>query len=225
MLPETVEKLLGPPLYTKDDLKTMDEVGVATGLAWTAAGGDVLSIESTMMKGHGLTLTGQLGEVMRESAQTAMGYIRSKAQDFYIDESLFEKNEFHVHAPAGAIPKDGPSAGITLATALISLLTDTPIDHKVAMTGEITLTGKVLPVGGVKEKVLAAMRMGITTIIIPWQNKKDLIEIPEEHRAKIRFVPVKNYEEVLSVALVGWDERKKLLQKNYRIKTIPPVAA
>lgn len=225
MLPETVEKLLGPPIYTKDDLKTNDEVGVATGLAWTAAGGDVLSIESTMMRGHGLTLTGQLGDVMRESAQTAMGYIRSKAQDFYIDESLFEKNEFHVHAPAGAIPKDGPSAGITLATALVSLLTDTPIDHKVAMTGEITLTGKVLPVGGVKEKVLAAMRMGITTIIIPYKNKKDLIEIPEEHRAKIRFVCVKNYEEVLSVALVGWDERKKLLQKNYHIKTIPPVAA
>lgn len=225
ILPETVEKFLGPAIYTREDEKTIDEVGVATGLAWTSAGGEVLYVESTMMKGRGFTLTGQLGDVMKESAHAAMGYIRSKAPEFYIDEDLFEKNEFHLHVPAGAIPKDGPSAGITLASALVSLLTDTAISSKVAMTGEITLTGKVLPVGGIKEKVLAAMRMGVTTIIIPWRNKKDLADIPEEYRAKIRFVPVKTFDEVLSVALVGWEERKKLLQKNYRIKSVPPVAA
>lgn len=225
ILPETVEKLLGPAIFTKDDEKTVDEVGVATGLAWTSAGGDVLFIETTMMRGKGFTLTGQLGDVMKESAQAAMGYIRSKASEFCIDEEIFERNEFHLHVPAGAIPKDGPSAGITLASALVSLATDTPISSKVAMTGEITLTGKVLPVGGIKEKVLAAMRMGITTIIIPWRNKKDLAEIPEEYRNKINFVPVKTFEEVLGVALVGWNDRKKFLQKNYRIKSVPPVAA
>lgn len=225
IMSETVFKLLGPPVYTKDDEKETDEVGVATGLAWTSHGGEVLYIEATKMKGRGLTLTGQLGDVMKESAQTAIGYIRSQAMDLNIDDEVFEKNEIHIHLPAGATPKDGPSAGITLATTLVSLLTNTPISRDVAMTGEITLTGKVLPIGGLKEKALAAMRMNIKTIIIPWKNKKDLEDIPEEYRAKLTFVPVKTIDEVLEVALVGWKEKKK--KKNYsRSKeTVPPAAA
>jgi ATP-dependent Lon protease len=205
ILSATVEELLGPAMYSREDLKEFDEIGVTTGLAWTAAGGEILFIEATKMKGRGITLTGQLGEVMKESAQAAMGFIRSNAEKLGIDEEVFENNEIHIHLPAGAIPKDGPSAGITLATAIVSLLTDTLVSKDIAMTGEITLTGKVLPVGGVKEKALAAMRCGIETIIIPWKNQKDLADIPEEYRKKINFVPVKNFEEVLSVALLDWE--------------------
>lgn len=224
IMSETVFKLLGPPVYTKDDEKEMDEVGVSTGLAWTSHGGEVLYIETTKMKGRGLTLTGQLGDVMKESAQAAMGFIRSQAHELGIEEDAFEKHEMHVHLPAGATPKDGPSAGITLATAMVSLLTGTPVSKDVAMTGEITLTGKVLPIGGLKEKALAAMRMNIKTIIIPWKNKKDLEEIPEEYRAKLNFVPVKTFDEVLDVALIGWKEKKK--KKAYsRKETLPPAAA
>jgi len=231
---ETVFKFLGPPVYTKEDHNQIDEIGVATGLAWTSAGGQILYIESTKMKGHGITLTGQLGDVMKESAQTAVGYIRSRAEYLNIDEDAFEKHEVHVHLPAGAIPKDGPSAGITLATAIISLFTGCPISKDVAMTGELTLTGKVLPIGGVKEKALAAMRMNIPTVIIPWQNKKDLVDIPDEYRKKINFIPVKTLDEVLQIALVGWTERHKILQKNSAKKkrttakkgsSVPPVAA
>lgn len=229
---ETVEKFLGPPLYTKEDHHDRDEVGVCTGLAWTAHGGEILHIESTMMKGKGLTLTGQLGDVMKESAQTAIGYIRSRAEYLGIDDEIFEKNEVHIHLPAGAIPKDGPSAGITLATTLVSLFTGTPISKDVAMTGEITLTGKVLPIGGLKEKALAAMRMNIGTVIIPWKNKKDLVDIPDEYREKINFVPVKTIDQVLDIALVDWKEKKKSFTKKIGESTaskkdtdLPPVAA
>lgn len=227
IMSETVFKLLGPPVYTKDDEKETDEVGVSTGLAWTSHGGEVLYIEATKMKGRGLTLTGQLGDVMKESAQTAIGYIKSQSHELGIDEEVFEKYEMHIHLPAGATPKDGPSAGITLATTIVSLLTGIPVSKDVAMTGEITLTGKVLPIGGLKEKALAAMRMNIKTIIIPWKNKKDLEEIPEEYRAKLTFVPVKNFDEVLEIALVGWSERKiQNKKKMYRAKeTLPPAAA
>ena len=225
IMSETVFKLLGPPVYTKDDEKEIDEVGVSTGLAWTAHGGEVLYIEATKMKGRGLTLTGQLGDVMKESAQTAIGYIRSMSDELHIDDEVFEKNEIHIHLPAGATPKDGPSAGITLATTLVSLLTDTPVSRDVAMTGEITLTGKVLPIGGLKEKALAAMRMNIKTIIIPWKNKKDLEDIPEEYRAKLNFVPVKSIDEVLEVALVGWKEKKKKRAYARTKETLPPAAA
>lgn len=221
--PDFVATLLGAPIFTKDDEKDTDEVGVSTGLAWTAHGGEVLYIETTKMKGRGLTLTGQLGDVMKESAQAAIGYIRSQAMHLGIDEELFEKNEFHIHLPAGATPKDGPSAGITLATALTSLLTGLPVNKDVAMTGEITLTGKVLPIGGLKEKALAAMRMNIKTVVIPWKNKKDLEEIPAEFRAKINFVPVKTFDEVLEVALVGWKERNK--KKTQPKESVAPAAA
>lgn len=210
---QTVEELLGPPLYSREDSNEYDEVGVATGLAWTAAGGEILHIEATKMKGRGITLTGQLGDVMKESAHAAMGFIRSHAQELGIDEKFFEKNEIHIHLPAGAIPKDGPSAGITLATVITSLLTNSYISKDIAMTGEITLTGKVLPVGGIKEKALAAMRAGIETIIIPWKNQKDLLEIPAQYRKKINFIPVKNIQEVLSIALVDWKGQLDLDQK------------
>ncbi len=225
IIPNEVETLLGPPIYTKEDEKEFDEVGVATGLAWTAHGGEILYIESTKMKGKGLTLTGQLGDVMKESAQTAIGYIRSRALELHVDESAFDENEIHIHLPAGATPKDGPSAGITLATTIVSLLTDMPIRKDVAMTGEITLTGKVLPIGGLKEKALAAMRMNIKTIIIPWKNKKDLVDIPEEYRAKLNFVPVKTIDEVLEVALVGWKNKADKPKRKQNKNTLPPVAA
>ncbi len=218
IIPDQVEQLLGPALYSKEDCKEYDEVGVATGLAWTAAGGEILYIEATKMKGRGITLTGQLGDVMKESAQAAVGFIRSKCVDFGIDESIFDEYEVHIHLPAGAIPKDGPSAGITLATAVVSLLTGTLISKDLAMTGEITLTGKVLPVGGIKEKALAAMRMGIETIIIPWKNQKDLIDIPDEFKKKINFVPVKNFKEVLEVAILDWEPHIKRSTKKQRPK-------
>ena len=206
---KVVEALLGPTIFQQEDSTRFDEVGVASGLAWTSVGGEILQIEASMMKGHGMTLTGKLGEVMKESAQTAFGFIRSNAALFQINPELFSKNEFHIHLPAGAVPKDGPSAGITLATTLVSLLTNTKISKDIAMTGEITLKGKVLPVGGIKEKCLAAMRHGIETIIIPWKNQKDLLEIPKHYRDKVHFIPVKNIHEVLEVALVDWDKHLK----------------
>jgi ATP-dependent Lon protease len=201
-----VNKLLGPPQFVREDEQEKDEVGISTGLAWTQFGGEILFIETTMMKGKGsITLTGQMGDVMKESAQAAMGYIRSRASEYGIDEDLFGKTDVHVHIPAGAIPKDGPSAGITMATAIVSRLTKVPVRRDIAMTGEITLTGKVLPIGGLKEKALAAMRHGIKTIIIPDKNKKDLEDIPEEYREKLTFMPVKTFDEVLAAALTSSD--------------------
>ncbi len=200
--PEQVYKFLGPAPYTREEEQERDEVGIATGLAWTSVGGEILYVETTTMKGKGgIILTGQLGDVMKESGQAALGYIRSKAKDYGIDEDIFSQIDIHVHFPAGAVPKDGPSAGITMASAMISTLTGTPIRKDVAMTGEITLTGKVLPIGGLKEKALAAMRHGIKTIIIPDKNKKDLEDIPQEYRDHLTFIPVKTIDDVLSVVL------------------------
>jgi ATP-dependent Lon protease len=216
---QTVEELLGPPMYSHEDRHEHDEIGVATGLAWTAAGGEILHIEATKMKGRGITLTGQLGDVMKESAQAAMGFIRSHAAELGVDEKFFEENEIHIHLPAGAIPKDGPSAGITLATVITSLITRTHISKDIAMTGEITLTGKVLPVGGIKEKALAAMRVGIETIIIPWKNQKDVLDIPAQYRKKINFIPVKNIQEVLAIALIDWKGQLDLDQTKRKEET------
>ena len=207
---DTVIKYLGPPIYTKEDQRFSDEIGTATGLAWTEHGGEILSIETSTMKGKGGTiLTGQLGDIMKESAQTAIGHVKGHAKSFGIPEDIFEEREFHIHLPTGATPKDGPSAGIALATAIISLLTKIPVRYDVAMTGEISLKGKVLPVGGLKEKALAAMRMDIKTIIIPWKNKKDLVDIPEKYRQKLKFIPVKTLDEVLKIALVDRHKEKK----------------
>lgn len=195
-------KFLGPPPFTKEDEQEKDEVGIATGLAWTSVGGEILYVECTCMKGKGsMILTGHLGDVMKESGQAALGLIRWRAQDFGIDEEIFAETDIHVHFPQGGVPKDGPSAGITMASAMISRLTGIPMRKDVAMTGEITLTGRVLPIGGLKEKALAAMRHGIKTIVIPEKNKKDLEDIPHEYREKLTFIPVKSIDEVLSVVL------------------------
>jgi ATP-dependent Lon protease len=199
---ELTYKFLGPAPFIREEEQEKDEVGIATGLAWTAVGGEILYVETATARGKGsIQLTGQLGDVMKESAQAALGFIRWKAEDFGLDEEVFSTTDIHVHFPQGAIPKDGPSAGITMATAIISRLTGIPIRKDVAMTGEITLTGKVLPIGGLKEKALAAMRHGIKTIVIPDKNKKDLEDIPEEFRKQLTFVPVKTFDQVLDVAL------------------------
>ena len=199
---QNLDKYLGIPRYRFGMAEKEDEVGIATGLAWTEVGGDTLVIEVTLMKGKGkLMLTGKLGDVMRESAQAGLSYIRSRANELGIDEDFHEKFDIHIHIPEGAIPKDGPSAGITMATALISALTHRPFRRTVAMTGEITLRGRVLPIGGLKEKVLAAHRAGITTILLPADNKKDLSEIPDNVRRKMEFVLVEHLDEVLKHAL------------------------
>ena len=203
--PAKVVDLLGVPRYhpQREDRKA-PEVGVATGLAWTEVGGEILTTEATLMRGRGhLTLTGQLGEVMQESAQAALSYIRSRAETFGIDPQFHRKYDLHVHVPEGAIPKDGPSAGITMAVALASLLTGVPVRQDVAMTGEITLRGKVLPIGGLKEKVLAAYRFGTTTVILPRENEKDLTEIPADISKRLVFRLVENMDEVLEIALAG----------------------
>lgn len=205
----TLEKYLGAKKYKYDKANEKDEIGVATGLAWTPVGGDTLSIEITLMDGNGkLELTGQLGDVMKESARAAMSYIRSRAELFGIEKDFHSKYDIHIHVPEGAIPKDGPSAGITLATAMVSALTDTPVRRNVAMTGEITLRGRVLPIGGLKEKVLAAHRAGIDTIIIPADNKKDLDDIPDNVRKKIKFVIAEKMETVLDAALINKTNKK-----------------
>ncbi|MFN4180485.1 MAG: endopeptidase La [Armatimonadota bacterium] len=196
-------EFLGPPKFIEEIAERKPQVGVATGLAWTPFGGSVLFVETTKMPGKGsLTITGYLGEIMKESAQAALSYVRSRSEQLGIPEDFFSKHDIHIHVPAGAIPKDGPSAGITMATALASLATDRPVRHDVAMTGEITLTGRVLPVGGIKEKVLAAKEAGIAEIILPVQNEKDLVEVPEHIRNALHFHFVENMDEVLEIALL-----------------------
>lgn len=200
---EDVPRYLGKPLYTEEEIIHRVEVpGVAIGLAWTPTGGDVLFVEATRMPGSkGFVLTGSLGEVMRESAQAALSYVRAHARSFGIPEGFFERSDIHIHVPAGAIPKDGPSAGITIVTALVSLLTERPVRPEVGMTGEITLRGKVLPVGGIKEKVLAAHRVGLRTVILPKRNEKDLEDVPEDVRREMSFVLVETIDEALAAAL------------------------
>jgi ATP-dependent Lon protease len=201
---DDIQAYLGPIRVTSETKARITTPGVATGLAWTPTGGELLFIEATAMKGRkGLTLTGQLGDVMKESATAALSYIRSNAKALGVDEDYFENHDIHVHVPAGAIPKDGPSAGVTMMTALTSLLINKTIPKNLAMTGEITLRGQVLPVGGVKEKVLAAHRAGIKTIIIPDWNKKDLEDIPPKVQKDIQFHFVDNMKDVIEIALNG----------------------
>lgn len=199
---QNLHRFLRAPRYLPEPEQERDEVGVALGLAWTQAGGDIMYVEATVMKGKGnLSLTGHLGEVMKESAQAAVSYARVRAPELRIKEDVFGKLDIHIHVPAGAIPKDGPSAGITMATALVSALTKVPVKRSVSMTGELTLRGKVLPVGGIKEKVLAARRGGITTVIIPKKNDKDVKELPKTIRRGMHFVFVEHVDEVLDMAL------------------------
>jgi len=202
--PDKVRELLGPPRFAEDIRPDVDEVGVATGAAWTATGGELMIIEVNLMPGKGnLILTGQLGDVMRESAQAALTYTRSQVAVLGIAPERFEHQDIHIHLPEGAVPKDGPSAGATLATALISAFTERPIRRDVAMTGEITLRGRVLPVGGVREKALAARRAGIRTFILPRKNERDMMEIPKHLRQDIDFVLVDRIDEVLAAALMS----------------------
>ena len=199
-----VSDYLGAPRFHSELAEHTTKPGVVTGLAWTAAGGDILFVESTLMKGKGkLTLTGQLGDVMKESATAGLTYVRSHAEDFGIDPDFNETSDIHVHVPAGAIPKDGPSAGVSMVTSLVSLLTNKPVKAKVAMTGEITLRGNVLPIGGVKEKVTAAHRSGITEVILPDLNRKDLEDVPEHVSKDLTFHFVKEIRDVLKVAIPG----------------------
>jgi ATP-dependent Lon protease len=206
--PENLHKFLGPVKFFLELAERTSEPGVATGLAWTPTGGDIIFVEATRMRGEkGLTLTGQLGDVMKESAQAALAYVRSKAKELGIEEDFFAKNDIHIHVPAGAIPKDGPSAGVTMFIALTSLLTNRPVRSDIAMTGEITLRGLVLPVGGIKEKVLAGMRAGIRTIILPQKNEKDLEEIPEHIRKEMNFKFIHRMDEAIGLALKHTEPR------------------
>jgi ATP-dependent Lon protease len=199
-----LSRFLGVPKFLPEEEMVRDEVGVSTGLAWTEAGGDIIFIEATTMKGKGnLTLTGQLGDVMKESAHAALSYVRSRAKELKIKDEVFSRTDLHIHVPAGAIPKDGPSAGITMATSIASALIGKPVDRKLAMTGEVTLRGRVLPIGGLKEKALAAKRFGINRVIIPARNRKDLEDIPKYIKKNMEFITVESMDEVIRRALKG----------------------
>jgi ATP-dependent Lon protease len=202
---DQVTEYLGRPRFFDEVAERTNRPGVATGLAWTPTGGDVLFVEATMMPSseERLVLTGMLGDVMRESAQAAVSYVRSNAEALDVEPKLFEGRTIHVHVPAGAIPKDGPSAGVTIVTALASLATRRPVRNDLAMTGEITLRGKVLAVGGIKEKVLAAHRAGIRSVILPVRNERDVEDVPEELRRQLTFIFVDDADEVLRHALTG----------------------
>lgn len=223
---ERVVELLGAPRFLREERLKENAIGISTGLAWTQAGGEVLFVEALRMKGKGgLTLTGQLGDVMKESARAAMSYARAHSAELGIEEDWLDHNEVHVHLPAGAIPKDGPSAGVTIATALTSLMTGVPIRRDIAMTGEITLAGRVLPVGGIKEKALAALNHGITTVIVPVANQKDVAEIPKDFKEQMKFIFVENLDEVFALAFDKKAIKKKPGVIKHGKKTKLPAAS
>jgi ATP-dependent Lon protease len=209
----TVSDYLGVPRYRYGEAENEDQVGVVTGLAWTEVGGELLTIEGVMMPGKGrMTVTGNLKDVMKESISAAASYVRSRAIDFGVEPPLFDKRDIHVHVPEGATPKDGPSAGVAMAVAIVSIMTGIPVRKDIAMTGEITLRGRVLPIGGLKEKLLAALRGGIKTVLIPEENAKDLADIPESVKNRLEIIPVRVVDEVLARALlrkpepIEWEE-------------------
>jgi ATP-dependent Lon protease len=217
---KSLEEFLGVPKYRFGEIETDDQVGVVTGLAWTDVGGELLTIEGVMMPGKGrMTVTGNLRDVMKESISAAASYVRSRAVTFGVEPPLFDRRDIHVHVPEGATPKDGPSAGTAMATAITSVLTGIPVRHDIAMTGEITLRGRVLPIGGLKEKLLAAARGGIKTVLIPEENAKDLTEISDAIKGGLEIVPVSRMDEVIARALVRkpepieWEEDKNLPPK------------
>jgi ATP-dependent Lon protease len=198
-----VQKYLGPPRFRHGQIEARDQIGIVTGLAWTHAGGDLLCVETLVMPGKGdLIITGKLGEVMKESAQAAVSYVRSRAERLGLDPRFHRKTDLHIHVPEGAIPKDGPSAGISMCTSIVSALTRRPVHRDIALTGEITLRGRVLPIGGLKEKILAAHRAGIRKVLIPADNEKDLKDIPASIAKQLEIVPVEHMDEVLTHALV-----------------------
>jgi len=210
---KNLEKFAGVKKFRFGETEAEDMVGVVTGLAWTEVGGEILTIESVLLPGKGnVKQTGKLGDVMQESVSAALSYVRSRSIKFGIKPTLFEKRDIHVHVPEGATPKDGPSAGIAMATSIVSVLTGIPVRRDVAMTGEITLRGRVLPIGGLKEKLLAALRAGITTVFIPKENEKDLAEIPDNVKKNLKLIPVSDVDEVIAKALarapepIEWEE-------------------
>jgi len=220
---DNLAKYLGVAKYTTGEIEKRDLVGITTGLAYTEVGGDILAIEVLLMVGKGeLKITGKLGEVMKESAQAALSYVRSKAHEFGIHPHLFRKRDIHIHVPEGATPKDGPSAGIALFTSLVSALTGVSVRNDVAMTGEITLRGRVLPVGGLKEKLLAAVRAGVKTAIIPHDNLPNLEEIPQSVKEHLTIIPVENADQVLALALtrvlepIEWQEEWSELNEKFQ---------
>ena len=220
---DKIPEYLGLQRHYHTEVEEADGIGVATGVAWTSAGGDLITVEATLLEGRGqLTLTGQLGDVMKESAQAALSYTRSKAEQFGIESRFYEKYDIHLHLPAGAIPKDGPSAGITMATALLSAVTKRPTRRDVAMTGEITLRGRVLPVGGLKEKILAAHRAGIKTFILPQKNVKDLNDVPKEISQHLKFVLVEHMDDVIAVALYPSTTSQEQKQEQIAVKVQRP---
>jgi ATP-dependent Lon protease len=199
----SLSKYLGPPKFRYGMAETEPQIGMATGLAWTELGGELLGVEVTIVPGRSkITITGRLGEVMQESAQAALSYVRSRSEQLALPPDFYQKIDIHIHIPEGAIPKDGPSAGITLATALVSALCRVPVRNDLAMTGEITLRGRVMPIGGLKEKVLAAHRGGIKTVLLPKENEKDVDEIPQEVLKNVTLIQVETMDEVLRQALV-----------------------
>ena len=216
-----LQEYLGVEKFNYGEIESENRIGVVTGLAWTEVGGEILKIETAIMPGKGkMQITGKLGDVMQESVKAAKSYIRSKSLDYGIIPPVFDKKDFHIHVPEGATPKDGPSAGIAMVTSIVSSITEIPVDKNIAMTGEITLRGIVLPIGGLKEKLLAAHRAGIKKVLIPDDNKKDLLEIPEVIKKNIEIIPVKNVDEVLKLALtkpfkrVEWVELEKVNNEN-----------
>ena len=217
--PQVIERFLGPPQFFDLEAERQDEVGVATAVAWTETGGEIMPVEVLLFEGKGgMQITGQVGNVMQESAQAALSYVKSRAADLKLDFALFENVDIHVHIPEGSIPKDGPSAGITICTALASAFTGRPIFRHVGMTGEITLRGRVLPVGGVREKILAAYRAGLKTIIIPKRNLKDLVEVPKRARSEMNIVPVEHVDEVLQIALAEAIQKPKTVRSRRKKK-------
>ncbi len=220
--PEAVKEMLGRPRVHPERAAGKDQIGVATGMFYTPVGGDILFVEASAMRGKGdLVLTGQLGDVMKESARAAWSYARAHAAELGVDPEAFQR-DLHIHVPAGAVPKDGPSAGVTMASAVVSVLSERPIRHDVAMTGEITLSGRVLPIGGLKEKILGAVRAGIGTFVIPRENLADLEDLPEEVRQRIEVHPVDTLGEVLAIALRGASLREGRLQFGDVPPEVPP---
>ena len=211
--PCDLDEYLGVKKYLHGEAEKTDLVGSTTGLAWTEVGGELLTIEAVMLPGKGkMTITGKLGEVMQESVQAAASFVRAHAAEFGIEPPMFDRKDIHIHVPEGATPKDGPSAGVAMCVSIVSVMSNIPVRHDVAMTGEITLRGRVLPIGGLKEKLLAALRGGITTVIIPKDNAKDLIEIPDIVKSSLTIIPVEEAFEALKIALtkqpksIAWDE-------------------
>lgn len=218
-------KYLGPPKFKREVTEEEDKVGVVTGLAWTQTGGDILTVETTLMSGKGnLILTGKLGDVMKESAQAALSYTRSKAKKFGIDVNFYKKSDIHIHVPEGAIPKDGPSAGITMVVALISMLTNKVVNRRIAMTGEITLRGRVLIIGGIKEKILAAYRTNLQGVIIPKDNEKDLVDVPKEVLDKLKIFLVEDVEEVLKIVLKEKKDKEEREEKTSKEQKLPDLS-